>query len=128
MYNSLMTKTDKLELQRKLQNAAHGIWENLIEIYPKLAKFDCPKIAVNLRFTRTAGCNHQSNNTIEIAGKFFAKHKAEMLTTILPHEMIHQADYNLFGLSEKKCGHGAKWQKIMVEYGLPANKYHSLEL
>lgn len=123
-----MTKSEKIELQRILTIKAHNIWDNLIEIYPKLVKFDCPKIVVNLRFTRTAGCNHQAGNTIEIAGKFYAKHPAEMLTTILPHEMIHQADWNLFGLSEKKCGHGKKWAEIMVQYGLPANKYHSLEL
>ena len=123
-----MTKTDKLELQRKLQNVAQGIWENLIEIYPKLVKFDCPKIVVCLRLTRCAGKNFQTENRIHIAGKFFAKNETAMLTTILPHEMIHQADFNLFGLSEKKCGHGKKWAKMMLEYGLPANKYHYLEL
>jgi predicted SprT family Zn-dependent metalloprotease len=123
-----MTKSEKIELQRILTIKAQNIWDSLIEIYPKLAKFDCPTIAVNMRFTRTAGCNHQSQNIIEIAGKFYAKHRGEMLTTILPHEMIHQADWNLFGLSEKKCGHGKKWAEIMVQYGLPANKYHSLEL
>ena len=51
-----------------------------------------------------------------------------MFAVILPHEMAHQADFNLFGDSEKNCGHGRKWCEIMVRYGLPANKYHSMEL
>ena len=51
-----------------------------------------------------------------------------MNSVILPHEIIHQADYNLFGEAEKSCGHGRKWCEMMVKYGLPANKYHSLEI
>jgi predicted SprT family Zn-dependent metalloprotease len=50
------------------------------------------------------------------------------MDVILPHEIIHQADWNLFGKSEKICGHGANWQKIMLEYGLPANPHHTMEI
>lgn len=51
-----------------------------------------------------------------------------MRLVILPHEIAHQADYNLFGLSEKICGHGKNWCKIMLQLGLAPNKYHSMEL
>jgi predicted SprT family Zn-dependent metalloprotease len=51
-----------------------------------------------------------------------------MMDVILPHEIIHQADFNLFGESEKICGHGEKWCEIMVNYGLPANPYHTMEI
>ena len=51
-----------------------------------------------------------------------------MLRVILTHEIAHQADFNLFGFSEKKCGHGKKWAEIMLELGLPADKYHYLDV
>ena len=51
-----------------------------------------------------------------------------MIDVILPHEIIHQADFDLFGESEKICGHGEKWCEIMVNYGLPAEKYHNMEI
>ena len=123
-----MTKSDKLELQRIVQVRALSVWDNLTEMYPKLVKYDCPEIIVCLRLTRCAGKNYQTENRVHIAGKFFVNNKKEMLTTILPHELIHQADFNLHGLSDKRCGHGKKWTEMMVQYGLPADKYHSLEL
>jgi predicted SprT family Zn-dependent metalloprotease len=51
-----------------------------------------------------------------------------MFTIILPHEIAHQADFDLFGESEKFCGHGVKWAEIMLQLGLPANKYHDLKI
>lgn len=111
-----------------IQNYAEKLWDSYIELFPKLAKFDCPKIVLCNRLTRTAGKNYQPNNKIHLGNKFFIKHKKEMLTVILPHELAHQIDWNLFGFSEKNCGHGKKWQEIMLKLGLPPNKYHSMEL
>ena len=51
-----------------------------------------------------------------------------MLDVILPHELVHQADYNLFGESEFKHGHGLNWIKIMQDVGLAPNRYHSLKI
>jgi predicted SprT family Zn-dependent metalloprotease len=96
--------------------------------FPELKKFTAPTIELNNRFTKTAGVCYQEENRIQLAAKFFIKFEAEMLNTILKHEIAHQIDFNLFGRSEKKCGHGKKWCEIMVELGLPADKYHSLEL
>ena len=93
-----------------------------------LSKFDPPKIELNNRLTRTAGRCWQGRNRIELAAKFLAKFQHEMLTVILPHEIAHQIDFNLFGQSEKRCGHGKNWAKIMVQLGLEPNKYHYLEL
>lgn len=111
-----------------VEKATDSIWSALAESYPKLVRFDAPKIVLNNRFTKTAGCNYQTLNQIDLATKFFARNSVEMFSVILPHEIAHQADYNIFGQSEKKCGHGKNWAKIMVELGLPANKYHSLIL
>ena len=111
-----------------VEKATDSIWSALAESYPKLVRFDAPKIVLNNRFTKTAGCNYQTLNQIDLASKFFARNSVEMFSVILPHEIAHQADFNIFGQSEKKCGHGKNWAKIMVELGLPANKYHSLIL
>lgn len=111
-----------------LNRYAGELWVKYHKIFSGLKKFDCPKIILNNRFTKTAGCNHQTLNQIELASKFLAKFQPEMLTIILPHEMAHQIDFNLYGVSEKKCGHGEKWCNIMVQLGLPPNKYHHLEL
>lgn len=101
-------------------------WERFIEYYPALVKFDPPKMVLCNRLTRTAGKTYQEVRKIHLANKFFARNRVEMLKIILPHELAHQVDFDLFGESEKKCGHGKKWQEIMVKFGIPANKYHSL--
>ena len=113
-------------LQHKIDFVTDNIWLALIESYPKLVRFDAPKIILCNRLTRTAGKNYQEENRIHLGNKFFQRNHNAMMLEILPHEIAHQADFNLFGLSEKKCGHGKKWCKIMVQLGLPANKYHSL--
>ena len=104
------------------------VWENLCEIYSGLVRFNPPKIVLCNRLTRTAGKNYQDENRIHLGNKFFAKNQREMLKQILPHEIIHQADYNLFGISEKKCGHGKKWVEMMVKYGLEPLKYHGMTI
>lgn len=121
---------DKKTILQILNREAVMIWDSLCEIYPDLVAYDCPKIALNGRFWRTAGICLQEENIIELGTKFFNSQKTRdiMVDVILPHEIIHQADYNLFGISELKCGHGEKWREIMVNYGLPPEKYHSMEI
>jgi len=109
-----------------LNRYAGELWIKYTKTFSGLSKFECPTIILNNRFTKTAGCNYQPLNKIELASKFFIKNQAEMLTIILPHEIAHQIDFNLYGASEKRCGHGETWNNIMVQIGLPANKYHSL--
>ena len=104
------------------------IWDTLCEIHPRLARFDPPQIVFSNRLTKTAGYCHQQTRVIVLAAKFMAKFPKTMLREILPHEIIHQADYDLFGESDKKCGHGANWQMLMLQYGLEPKKYHSMEL
>ena len=115
-------------LQHRIEIVTDSIWLGLIESYPKLVRFDAPKIVLCNRLTRTAGKNYQTENRIHLGNKFFQRNHNAMMLEILPHEIAHQADFNLFGLSEKNCGHGKKWAEIMVQLGLPANKYHSLEI
>ena len=104
------------------------IWNDFCESYPKLVWYNPPKIVLCNRLTKTAGKCYQEESVIHLANKFFANNMANMIRVILPHELAHAADWNLFGESEKNCGHGKKWAEIMVNYGLAAKKYHSMEL
>ena len=104
------------------------IWDEFCESYPKLVWYNPPKIVLCNRLTKCAGKNYQDENRIHLGNKFFTNNNATMFAVILPHELAHQADWDLFGESEKKCGHGKKWAEIMVNYGLAAKKYHSMEL
>jgi predicted SprT family Zn-dependent metalloprotease len=122
---------DKSKLLTLIERESVMIWDSLIEIYPTLMAYDPPKVKLNPYFWRCAGICLQQENVIELGYKFFKhgnKNFNYMIDVILPHEIIHQADYNLFGESEKICGHGEKWCEIMVNYGLPAEKFHSMEI
>ena len=128
LYNLHM---DKTALLNHLTRETAMVWDNLCELYPNLVRFNEPKIRLNPYFWRTAGVCFQEQNVIELAYKFFKSsqnYRDNMFEVILPHEIIHQGDYNLFGDSELICGHGENWQKIMVQYGLPADKCHHMEI
>jgi predicted SprT family Zn-dependent metalloprotease len=122
---------DRKKLTNILNNQTLIIWDNLCELYPRLTRYNPPIIELNGRLWRVAGLSHQESNIVELGYKFFLysnQYQKQMFEIILPHEIIHQADYNLFGLSEAKCGHGKKWQEIMINYGLSPDKHHSMEI
>ena len=118
-----MTRT---ELLQTVTLQAQRVWDTYCEIYPQLVKFDCPQIKLNARFTKTAGNCEVENNVINLGLKFFAKYHDEMMQVIIPHEIAHQIDYNLNGIPAR--WHGANWQIIMQDYGLPAKPYHNMEI
>lgn len=121
---------DKKIILKLVQRESAMVWDTLCEIYPTLVFIDPPKLKLNPYFWRTAGCCHQETGIVELGFKFFQKRDnlATMIDVILPHEIIHYADWVLYGESDKKCGHGTGWQKIMLEYGLPADPFHSMEI
>jgi len=122
---------DKTKLQAVLDRRADRVWNDLCELRPRLVRFNPPKIKINGRLWRTAGRCFQETRKVDVGYKFF-EHSREygiiMLATIVPHELIHQADFDLYGESEKNCGHGKNWRKLMLEYGLPDNPFHSMEI
>lgn len=122
---------DKKTLLRLIRSETLVIWGSLCDMYTPLVHYNEPKIELNSYLWRTAGQCYQLENRVQLAYKFFKanpKYSAYMLDVILPHEIIHQADYNLFGESELKCGHGVNWQNIMLQYGLDADPYHTMEI
>jgi predicted SprT family Zn-dependent metalloprotease len=120
---------DRQKLESRLNSKCENIWETLGEIHGRLVRFNPPKIKLDARLWRTAGMCHQEENFIRLGYKFFlhsSEYNRQMLSVILPHEIIHQADFNLFGLSEKNCGHGKNWCDLMVQYGLEPKIHHSM--
>jgi predicted SprT family Zn-dependent metalloprotease len=122
---------DRQKLESRLNSKCESIWETLGEMHGRLVRFNPPKIVLDARLWRTAGMCHQEENLIRLGYKFFLHseiYTREMLLQILPHEIIHQADFDLFGISEKNCGHGKNWCDLMVQYGLKPQKHHSMEI
>ena len=87
-----------------------------------------PDFALSNRFTKTAGCCYMADNRIVLGTKFLAQFPREMFEIIIPHELCHQVDFNKNGTPKNNRWHGSTWGKIMVNYGLPADTYHHLEL
>jgi predicted SprT family Zn-dependent metalloprotease len=120
---------DRQKLESRLNHKCESIWETLGEFHGRLVRFNPPKIKLDARLWRTAGMCHQDENYIRLGYKFFlhsSEYNWQMYSVILPHEIIHQADFNLFGLSEKNCGHGKNWCDLMVQYGLEPKIHHSM--
>jgi predicted SprT family Zn-dependent metalloprotease len=122
-------KRDRNILLVDLKKRAAVIWEELCEIQPRLCGFDVPEIVLNNRMWRCAGQCFQESRKVSISSKFYdAGYATRMNKIILPHELIHQADFDLFGYGEKKCGHGKNWSMLMVQYGLEPDKFHSMTI
>ncbi len=114
--------------QTTLQNLTENLWDSYAEIFPALIKFDAPKIIINNRYTKCAGCNYSDENIIHLGGKFLAQFPDNMVRVILPHEIAHQIDFNLNGWYDRKPHHGKQWQEIMWRIGQEPNPYHSMVL
>lgn len=122
-------KQDRNILLADIQKRAFTIWKTLRELQPKLYGFDVPTIILDNRSWRRAGSCYQLARKITISSKFYdAGYSTRMNKVILPHELIHQADYDLFGESDKVCGHGTNWCMLMVQYGLEPDKHHSMDI
>lgn len=117
------------EIQRMVITRARGVWGRLVREYPELQAHDMPTIKLNGRLWRTAGRCFQDLQIVEFGTKFFtfnADYQRNMLRVIVPHEIIHAADWILHGESNKPCGHGTTWQKMMVNYGLEPDPFHQM--
>jgi predicted SprT family Zn-dependent metalloprotease len=113
--------------ETKLQALAETLWAEYCEIFPKLVKFDCPKIEYNGRLSSTAGRCFAWQNRIEMANKLMVRNSTEMLAVILPHEIAHQIDWNLNGDTENKW-HRESWKIIMIKIGQPPLRCHDLKV
>ena len=115
-------------MNKTLQLKANALWLSYAQILPRLAKFECPTISINNRTYRMAGKCIVGDNEIQLSGKLLAIHYDRMLSEILPHELIHQIDYNL----NKKVwtmrnAHSTRWVEIGIKLGVSLTTYHTLE-
>ena len=113
---------------KQLQDIAETYWQEYCEIFPALVKFDCPKIVLNNRFTKTAGCNVWDDNIIQLGTKFFRKFSRGMIAVILPHELAHQIDYNLNHSGNVRKYHDVTWKEIMIKIGQKPATCHNMEI
>lgn len=125
-----LSKSQRAELTETVKTICQRHWQKFVLLYPELQYFEMPEIKLNGRLKVTAGLCFQQSNRIEFGINFWL-HSQEYLTImsheIVPHELAHQVDFNLYGESEKKCGHGKNWQKIMLNYGLAPKRYHRMD-
>lgn len=109
-------------IDRLNSNASH-IWGQLQIIYPALVAFELPQLRVSKRLKVTAGQAFRETRIVEISNTFLTSAYRFTMVTILPHELIHIADYDLNGYNELPCGHGKAWCDMMLAYGLKPDKY-----
>lgn len=114
-------------LQKQLDIKAERVWQEFCLIYPSLVRHNPPKIVLNNRFTRTAGTCDVEANVVNLASKFFVNNCNTMFAVILPHEFAHQIDFIFNGYADK-FHHGKAWKSIMLNYGLPADRYHHMKV
>jgi predicted SprT family Zn-dependent metalloprotease len=100
-------------------------WMQMQVLWDKLKPYNAPKVRINNRLYRTAGLAFSEDHIVEFGSKFFNNYKTEMLCIIIPHELIHVADFIINGKDNTKLGHGPSWQRMMLEYGLPPDRYHN---
>jgi predicted SprT family Zn-dependent metalloprotease len=124
-----MTSSEREQIRQIMEAHCKTVWAAFRSVYPDLGML--PTVQVSGRLTRTAGRCWQRENVVEFSTKFLM-HSREtqiiMMNQIVPHELAHAADWQLYGESELKCGHGKRWREIMINYGLPPLKYHRMEL
>lgn len=128
--------------QSALDKHTARVWDEFCEIYPKLCKFDPPKVRIDKRIKKALALNYWWKNTVRINAREFEKNIELFIAEILPHELAHQVHYNLHPKAvlrsvektvakkakktDKHATHGLVWREIMLSYGLfPYETYHT---
>jgi len=116
-----MDKKTQAELQTLGTDALTICWNKLLNMYGLKIKTQ-PAIIINNRFKTTGGVCKADIRVIELSSEMFYYNQAEYVKVIIPHEAIHLADWDL----HNNIGHGPTWKRLMVEYGLKPDRFHTL--
>lgn len=116
------TSMSKELLQVTAEKALHHAWVRFESQHDKIGRK--PSIILNTRTWRTAGRAWLEQGIIELSYKLFIHHRDEFIRVIIPHEAAHHVAFRVY----EDAGHGPAWKQVMVDYGLPAKLYHSMEL
>lgn len=113
------------ELRQIAEECATVAWARFCKIYPKLSGFTMPIFEISNRMTVTAGTCYWDDRKIKLSASLMIENMADFKRVIIPHELAHQVSFDLYGKDTDI--HGPKWQGIMIAYGLPPDRCHSLE-
>ena len=117
----------KNEIQKIADAKAVRVWNFFRAKYPTLPVLS-PVIVLNGRYTKCAGACVTEDRVIQLGTRFYIKFPEIMTDIIIPHEICHQIDFDLNGWYTRKPHHGKPWQILMLQYGIPADPYHTMEL
>ena len=98
------------------------IWNRYCDIFPKLVRSRVPSVRLNNRLKTCGGRIFTETRECELSSEMFYYNQKEYFDIIIPHELAHQVDWDLF----KGSGHRASWKGVMVAYGIPPDTYHNL--
>jgi Uncharacterized protein conserved in bacteria len=109
--------------------ACAAAWLKFCQLFPQLELSTMPDIQFNNRLRTTAARAHTDIRLVEVASKLYVGNEQEYANVLIPHELAHQIDVDLFGDpgDTDSLHHGPTWQRIMVAYGLPPDRYHNLQ-
>lgn len=112
---------DKQTLLLKAEANARAVWQRLRALYPALTG-TCPKIVPNARLKTTAGRCFIETRVVDLSVDLLLEYPEQMLYNTLPHELAHQAAWDLF----QDPGHGKPWKSVMIRLGLPPERCHQM--
>ena len=93
-----MTSHEREQIRIIVESHCKTVCSAFSAIYPYLR--DMPAVQVSGRLTRTAGRCWQRENVVEFSTKFLTHStpcQIIMMQQIIPHELAHAADWQLFG-------------------------------
>ena len=112
---------DQKTLTALAQKTVVKTWANLLRVYPGLTK-PMPTVALNARLKTTAGRIFYTQRKIDLSSSLFAEHPFNFVSDTIPHEVCHQAAWDLFS----HHGHGEPWQRVMIAIGVQPSRCHHM--
>ena len=120
---------DRKSYQRKLDSRLLHAWAKMCVLYPELEKHNMPDIRIDARIKVALAYYYLDDNTIRVSWYWAQKDSAHViLREVVAHEVAHHVDHLLNGHESTKIndGHGPNWQKVMLEYGIPAKVRYAI--
>jgi SprT protein len=99
-------------------------WKIACQHYPQIAKYPPPRWKF-AKLGKTAARAYDSHR-IEINEILFNENKEDFFAVTIPHEVAHCVVFRAY--SERKPPHGVEWKRVMREFGLKPEIYHSYSI
>lgn len=112
---------DQKTLLALAQKTVGKTWANLVRVYPGLTE-PCPVVALNGRLKTTAGRSFYWLRKIDLSTQLFAEYPHNFVRDTIPHELCHQAAWDLF----QEKGHGEPWKRVMIAIGVQPSRCHQM--